>query len=71
MGERKVKRGGVKYRGMVSTAAGIAKEEVGVYLSFFYYLILLYLLFMNLGHFEVKLGFTVPIHPIRPGNIVR
>ena len=29
MGERKVKRGGVKYRGMVGTAAGIVKEEVG------------------------------------------
>ena len=28
VGERKVRRGGIKYRGMMSTAAGIAKEEV-------------------------------------------
>ena len=28
VGERKAKRGGIKYRGMMSTAAGIAKEEV-------------------------------------------
>jgi len=27
VGERKAKRGGIKYRGMMSTAAGIAKEE--------------------------------------------
>ena len=30
VGERKTKRGGIKYRGMISTAAGIAKEEVHV-----------------------------------------
>ena len=30
VGERKTKRGGIKYRGMISTAAGIAKEEVSV-----------------------------------------
>ena len=30
VGERKTKRGGIKYRGMISTAAGIAKEEVSI-----------------------------------------
>ena len=30
VGERKTKRGGIKYRGMISTAAGIAKEEASI-----------------------------------------